>query len=124
MSRYAAYISGNSFVSEARRLAREIEGTVSVVSTWHNIMAKDATIDDTIERRNLIKKSSVFILLTNTNGERKSERHVELGIAIASGCTIFVIGETENLYQKWPTVFRFNSVSAFVTYLKDMLKDT
>ncbi len=53
-------------------------------------------------------------LMQFTGGGHRGGRHVEFGIALATGKMCFLIGEPENVFHCLPSVYRFPTWEAFL----------
>lgn len=69
--------------------------------------------------------ADVFVAFTEpARNDGRGGRHVEFGIAVASGKRLVVIGEAENVFYMLPGVRRFSTWDQYVDWLWPAIPET
>jgi len=101
--------------------APEIEVTSRWIESHHNVGEYVACLEDVED----IKNADALLFFSEQATEyMRGGRHVEYGMALALGKTIWVIGEKENVFHYHPSITHFNSFIEWFLFIRAELLNT
>lgn len=101
-----------------------------VTSRWHDSIYRHGSLADEDATDDVIRSWAVddmsdllaadaVISFTGAQELSRGGRHVEFGIALATGKTLVIIGNRENVFHWWHTARILPDVTAFLEWAKD-----